>query len=64
MYSPQSTTALHLLATERQAQLRRSAGPFGFRRQRISGLERVGLALIRLGKRLAPAAERTLASAP
>lgn len=64
MYSLQSTTVLHLLAAERQAQLRRSAGPFGGRRQGISGLERVGLALIRLGKWLAPAAERTLAAAP
>jgi hypothetical protein len=63
MYSLHSTRVLHLLAAERQAQLRRSARPFGCRRRGISGVERVGLALIRLGKWLAPTAERTLATA-
>lgn len=63
MFSLQSTTVLQLLTAEREAQLRRSAAPSGYRRQGISGLERVGLALIRLGKWLAPAAERTLAAA-
>lgn len=63
MYSVQSTTVLHLLVAERQAQLRRSAGPFGYRRGGRSGVERVGLALIRLGKWLAPAGEHTLAAA-
>ncbi len=59
MYSLQSTTVLHLWVVERQEQLRQSAGPLGSRYRGISGLERVGLAPIRLGKRLAPAAERT-----
>ena len=64
MFSLQSTTVLHLLAAERQAHLRRSAGPSGYRHHGVSGRERVGLALIRLGKWLAPGTERTLAPAP
>jgi hypothetical protein len=63
MYSMQSTTVLHLLAAQRQAQLRGSGGPRDRRPGGIFGIERIGLGLIRLWKWLAPAAERTLASA-
>ena len=64
MYGLQSTTILQLLAAERGAQLRRSAASTGCRRRGRSGLERVGLALIRLEKRLAPPAARTVGAAP
>ena len=63
MYSLQSTSVLHLLAAQRQSELRRSVGPLGRRRPGSSGVERIGLALIRVGKWLAPAAERTVAAA-
>ncbi|MCV0384744.1 MAG: hypothetical protein K5799_15085 [Erythrobacter sp.] len=64
MNSLQSTTVLHLLTIERGAQLRRAAGPSSYRHQGATGRQRVGLALIRLGNWLAPAAERTLVPAP